>query len=139
MFLALTLYGASKIIITVYRETTGKIHSVKLEELFKTTIQTRALRREIVKELKLNDLSYGEFEILYLLRDNHPLQPSVIVAELNQEPWTVSRMISSLQDKFLISYYNNTEDKRRVFVSITMEGEEKVQNLLSRYNNKPIS
>ena len=95
---------------------------MKLDQLINQTIESRALRKFVSIPLKTHDLKYCELEILYLLRNKQTFQPSHITATLQQESGSVSRALSNLQQKKLIVYTNDHEDRRRVFVTITTIG-----------------
>jgi hypothetical protein len=51
---------------------------MNIPKIFEGAIDARQERKKMNKLLTELDLIYGEFEILYLLKDNQPLQPSII-------------------------------------------------------------
>lgn len=101
-----------------------------LKTFARASIELRASRRVIAELLKAHDVGYGEFEILYLLKDKQLTQPSHIVAELIHDSPAVSRILSNLHQKNYISYNNDVLDRRRVYVQITDDGEELLNSLL---------
>ena len=107
---------------------------MELEQLFRSTIESRALRKFIARTLTKHNLTYNEFEILYLMRDKVKLQPTQISNKLLQDIGTVSRTLVLLYQKNLISYTYDSKDRRHVFVEITKNGEQLLYNFVNSVN-----
>lgn len=103
---------------------------MSLKTFARASIDLRKSRKVIAELLKAHNVGYGEFEILYLLKDKQLTQPSHIVAELSHDSAAVSRILSNLHLNNYISYNNDVLDRRRVFVQITDDGEELINTLL---------
>lgn len=106
---------------------------MSLNKLAKASIELRALRKEVGEHLKFHNITYGEFETLYLLKDKELIQPSHIVVELAHDAGAISRLLSKLHDNNYISYNNDEDDRRRVFVQITDDGEKLINSLLETF------
>ena len=102
-----------------------------LNQLFKSTIESRELRRLISRALKANKLTFGELEILYLLRKTHTLQPKQIALELKQDNGTISRSLALLHYKNLVAYTIDCVDRRCVCVNITTYGVQLLNNFIN--------
>ena len=72
---------------------------MNIPDIVKNTIKTRQARKQLASILSTSNLIYGEFEILYLLLNEQPLQPSKIGTQLHCEPAAVSRIIKLLSQK----------------------------------------
>ena len=105
-----------------------------LNRLAKVSIDLRELRKTVCGHLKFHKIVYGEFEILYLLKEKQLIQPSRIVAELAHEASTVSRLLGRLHDNNYISYNNDeVNDRRQVFIQITDDGENFINSILETF------
>ena len=102
-----------------------------LKKYASVSIELRELRKAIAGYLKASDLSYGEFEILYLLKEKQLIQPSHIAVELKHDSGAISRILNKLNKKNLITYIHNDYDRRRVFVRITDNGVHLISSLLN--------
>jgi DNA-binding MarR family transcriptional regulator len=104
-----------------------------LNKFAKASIELRELRKTVCGHLKFHKIVYGEFEILYLLKGKQLIQPSCIVAELVHEAATVSRLLGRLHDDDYISYNYDDDDRRRVHVQITDDGEKFIHSILESF------
>lgn len=104
-----------------------------LNKLAKASIELRELHNTVGGHLKFHNMVYGEFEILYLLKEKQLIHPSNIVAELAHEAATVSRLLGRLHNNNYISYSNDEGDRRQVFVQITDVGEKLINSLLETF------
>lgn len=105
-----------------------------LNQFAKSSIELRELRKTVCGHLKFHNIVYGEFEILYLLKEKQLIQPSLIVEELAHEASTVSRLLSRLHDNNYISYNNDeVNDRRRAYVQITDDGEKFIHSILKTF------
>lgn len=104
---------------------------MQLEQLFQSTIESRTLRKLIANALTSHNLTFGEFEILYLMKNKRTLQPTHISNELHQDSGTISRSLARLNEKNLIAYTNDDKDRRRVFVNITPNGEQLIYSFVN--------
>ena len=95
---------------------------MKLDQVVKTNINARELRKSIAEKLNQNGVTYGELEILFTLSKKLLAQPSEISSYLHIEPAIVSRKLKLLHDKNLITFTHDTEDRRRVYVKFTKQG-----------------
>ena len=102
---------------------------MKIDNLINSAIQSRSLRRTAANTLHTSDLSYGEFEVLYTLKQQPSAQPSEIAGYLVHEPASVSRMLKSLLQKSLINYSYDMADRRKVYVDITASGKKKLDSI----------
>ena len=93
-----------------------------LKRFFQDTIELRVLKQKIVQELDKYQLGYGEFEVLYFLSTKKREQPTNIGNSLHSERAGISRLIKLLDQKKLVNYEYDSEDRRRVYVSITSKG-----------------
>lgn len=101
-----------------------------VHKLYVDSIKTRDLRKRLSKYLADLDLVYGEFEILYMLNNKLPHQPSQIGKGLSCEPAGVSRILRSLLFKNLVTYINDKHDRRKVLVGLTNRGKIKIESVL---------
>lgn len=95
---------------------------MKIEDIFHCNIEARVSRKKITKLLRSKSLVYGEFEILYLIKDKKEAQPSVIGYKLECEPASISRSIKQLHNYRLVTYNYCLDDKRKIFIKITDKG-----------------
>ena len=102
-----------------------------IENIYTQTVESRASRKVFGQMLKGYELIYGEFEILFLLLDKESLQPTEITALLNCQPAATSRIIKSLHQRDLLSYTNDLDDRRQVFVSLTTSGQTLINSILA--------
>ena len=100
-------------------------NTVKVDDLISAVTLARKLRKSATSELDVHELPYGEFEILYTLKNSNTLQPSEIATNLVHEPASVSRLLKSLLHKGLVDYTYDIADRRKVYVNITTLGEKK--------------
>ena len=105
---------------------------MKIDNLINTAIQSRSLRRSAAHMLNSSELSYGEFEVLYTLKQKPSAQPSEIAGYLVHEPASVSRMLKSLLQKNLINYSYDMGDRRKVYVDITSTGKKKFDSIVKK-------
>jgi DNA-binding MarR family transcriptional regulator len=103
-----------------------------IHDIIASTIKTRQARKQLSKILATASLIYGEFEILYLLSNDQPQQPSKIGAKLCCEPAAVSRLIKSLSQKALITYEHDDDDRRQIFVRLTKDGNSAIKSILAQ-------
>lgn len=101
------------------------MNAMKIDNLVSTVTLARKLRKSATNELGVHGLPYGEFEILYTLKNNNTLQPSEIASNLVHEPASVSRLLKNLLQKGLVDYTYDIEDRRKVYVNITAQGKKK--------------
>ncbi len=104
---------------------------MNLDAVVNTSIKARALRQSMVELLSSHHLVFGELEILHMLKNKKSLQPTEIAERLHQERATVSRVIKQLFHKNLITYTNDLEDRRRVYVKITRKGSQVINSVLN--------
>ena len=104
---------------------------MNIPEIVASTIKTRQARKQLSQVLSTSGLIYGEFEILYILFNDQPQQPSKIGANLCCEPAAVSRLIKLLSQKNLITYEHDDNDRRQVFVRLTKSGNSKIKSVLT--------
>lgn len=102
-----------------------------IDDLFNKTIELRNMRSSVLEQLKLNRLVYGELEVLYLLNKNQALNPSKISNLLNRNPATVSRTIKTLEELGLITYENDKDNRRRIFVGLSKDGREMITSIIN--------
>ncbi len=93
------------------------------------SIESRTLRKVILKHVGAYGISYCEFETLFALSNKQKLQPSQISTYLIQEPGAVSKTIRLLENKGYVDVVHDDEDRRRVFVSITKAGKSLVDSI----------
>lgn len=105
---------------------------MNISDIFSNTIKTRHARKLFANTLSTENLIYGEFEILYLLLNEEPLQPSKIGAQLHCEPAAVSRIIKLLSEKELITYEHDDQDRRQIFVRLTKNGKSAINSIISQ-------
>lgn len=103
---------------------------MNVHQLYTDSITTRGLRKRLSKTLADCDLVYGEFEILYMLKNKVPNHPSQIGEALRCEPAGISRILRSLIHKDLVTYVNDKDDRRKVFVGLTDKGKNKIEAFL---------
>lgn len=107
---------------------------VSLNQFAKASIELRELRKTVCGHLKFHNIVYGEFEILYLLKEKQLIQPSLIAAELAHEASTVSRLLSRLHNNNYITYNNDeVSDRRREYVQITDDGDKFIHSILKTF------
>lgn len=111
---------------------------MQLKTFARTSIELRATRKIITEHLKTQNLTKGEFEILYLLKDKQLIQPSLIAVELVHDAGYVSRILNTLHQSYYISYKNDALDRRRILVQITDDGEQLINSLLDTDETKTL-
>ena len=75
-------------------------------------------------------MTYGDFEILYLLKNGKSYQPKEISQLLGNTPAGISRVLKNLSNKEYISYVYDVGDRRSVSICLTSKGKEKIQSFL---------
>ncbi len=106
-----------------------------IANVYTSNINARILRKKIAPLLGTNSLIYGEFEILYLLKNKKQTQPSIIGSNLGCEPASISRSIRQLHLNNYVSYDHGADDRRKVVITITKKGSDLVE-LISKSANK---
>ena len=86
--------------------------------------KARKMRRQISKKIRPYNLSFNEFEILYVLYSIGEMMPSTIAVKTEQGNSSVSRILHSLLEKKFITIDADYLDRRSVFVKITEMGRE---------------
>ena len=93
-----------------------------LHKIFTHTIASRAMRKNILKILVNFKIICGEFEILYLLQGSEGLNPSEITYTLNYQPAATSRIVNSLNQRGLVEYNHDQDDRRQVSINLSEQG-----------------
>ena len=103
-----------------------------IKSIYTKTIDNRKSRKQLNNILVASSLLYGEFEILYTLLKDQPIQPSSIGKKLCSEPASVSRVIKTLHIKSHISFEHDVEDRRKIFIRLTKSGSTLIKSILSQ-------
>lgn len=89
----------------------------------------RHIENYIYKLLQPYGLGFEQTGMLFLLSCRKDLQLNDIVKESLKDKTTISRVISSLEKKGFITKTHSHRDKRIVYINITQEGKDKLQEL----------
>lgn len=89
----------------------------------------RHIENYIYKLLQPYGLGFEQTGMLFLLSCRKDLQLNDIVKESLKDKTTISRAISSLEKKGFITKTHSHRDKRIVYINITQEGKDKLQEL----------
>lgn len=81
------------------------------------------------REASLFSVSWDEVYLLQLLARNNSMTVTELAKKLKVKPFTASRMITRLADQSLVVRNQGTEDKRVIVVSITPQGQQKIQEI----------
>ena len=81
------------------------------------------------REQSLFDVSWDEVYLLQLLVRQHPMTVSELAEKLKVKTFTASRMITRLSSQNLVIREPAADDRRRVKVSITPYGLEKIRQI----------
>ena len=93
-----------------------------IEKTIKAKLRYKQLVNEISNHLDNSDITYNELEVLYIINKYKQTQPSKIADELAQERASISRILKDLLDRDLIKYVHSTQDRRKVYVSLSKKG-----------------
>ncbi|MFC7371717.1 MarR family winged helix-turn-helix transcriptional regulator [Fictibacillus iocasae] len=107
--------------------------SNELEHSFRTVFRT--FRKEI-NDLFSDYMPGNEFAVLKALYDNSPLMASEIASEVKVSSSHITAVTDRLVKKGLIVRTRSEEDRRIVFLEITMEGKDiarKMENIKHDY------
>jgi len=94
-----------------------------LDKVVKKLIESRELIASFGDLLKSSGLTIAELEVLYTIKLKQKTQPSEIADYLLKERAIISRCVRSLNEMSLIHYHYDDTDRRKVFISLTKEGE----------------
>ena len=101
------------------------------DQIFKTAIKTRKLRKPCLQIAKKHKVSFNELEILKLVFDKPGITPADISRGLCIESAIVSRKLKILSDKNFITYKRNNTDRRVINIEISVEGKRITKKILA--------
>ena len=85
-------------------------------------LASRQMRLNVTRNFAEYGIAFEQLEVLFLLKHNHEMSVSQIAAELEKDKATVSRSIRFLELRGLVQKKTNTNDKRKLKVTLSNEG-----------------
>ncbi len=95
---------------------------INMNNIIQADIEARRVRRPIFDVLKSNNVTFTEWEILTLLYGAKEKNSSTLAQETYMDTGTVSRTLSTLENKEALIRKHNKKDRRVVKVEITEVG-----------------
>ena len=105
------------------------------DQIFKTAIKARKLRKACLQIVKKHKVSFNELEILKFVFDKPGVNPADISKGLCIESAIVSRKLRILSDKNFIAYKRNNKDRRVINIEISSEGKRLTRKILAAIGN----
>ncbi|HHW36147.1 MAG TPA: MarR family transcriptional regulator [Bacillales bacterium] len=87
------------------------------------TTSVHRVTHELTKDAKSNDVTQVQYGILEYIAVNHPVTPSQISDCQCLSMPNTSRELRKLSEKNLIEKYGDNEDRRKLYVRLSKEGE----------------
>lgn len=93
-----------------------------LETIISKNIELRKLKVALKSQLQENQISFPELEIIFIVNEQKETSPTFLADYLYIERATISRLLKLLYEKSLITYTNDSVDRRKVYVAVSKKG-----------------
>jgi DNA-binding MarR family transcriptional regulator len=110
--------------------------SVDYNELAEELMQSMMLLRKTGQHKHVQEGIHGEAFILHLIKNCRKMVPGEVCCEMGISSARVAAVLNNLEDKGFITRRIDTDDRRRVIVELTSEGEVKAEEHLKDHIRK---
>ncbi len=94
----------------------------------------RLIRQALLKYFADYDIGLEQMDVLVFVRYGGAISISEIASGLEKDKATISRAVKSLENKNLIKRSLVEKDKRRVQITLTLQGEKKLQEAQENFD-----